>query len=228
MLAILVATVATTELNKSVNLIELTLSDSLDFKFHADSLVVSGIGVLVVLIIFFRLIGLPKRFWKSYEINEAELGLGDQKIKLKPNLTDQQIAYKIWVELSTRKIGLPIDMSNDLISEIYDSWFNFFTITRELIKDVPVQKFRRKDTEQIIRLSIEVLNLGIRPHLTLWQARFRRWYENQLKLEVNVNIHPQDIQRMFPQYNELERDLLEVNKKLINYRQKMYEIITGS
>lgn len=210
------------------NLIELTLDDTLNFQFHADSLVVGGIGVILAAIFLSRLIGVPRRFWKTFEINEAEFGLGDQKIKLSPNVTDQQIAYKIWVELSTRKIGIPIDTANDVISEIYDSWFNFFSVTRELIKDVPVQKFRRKDTEQIVRLSIEVLNQGIRPHLTQWQARFRRWYENQLKIEVNADVHPQDIQRKFPQFSDLERDLLEVNQHLINYRQKMYEIIKGT
>lgn len=162
------AAATTVPLPAPKNLIELTLDNSLNFQFHADSLIVSGIAVIVAAIFLSRIFGAPRLFWKTFEINEAEFGLGDQKIKLSPNVTDQQIAYKIWVELSTRKIGIPIDTANDVISEIYDSWFNFFSVTRELIKDVPVQKFRRKDTEQIVRLSIEVLNQGIRPHLTLW------------------------------------------------------------
>ncbi|HCF1798798.1 MULTISPECIES: hypothetical protein [Pseudomonas] len=212
---------------ESKKLIELALDSSLNFQLHADSLIVVGLGLTIAAILIVRLIGTPRHFWRSFEINEAEFGLGDQKIKLSPNVTDQQIAYKIWVELSTRKIGIPIETNDDVISEIYDSWFNFFSVTRELIKDVPVQKFRRKDTEQIIRLSIEVLNNGIRPHLTQWQARFRRWYENQLKQDCNTDVHPQDIQKRFPQFSDLERDLLEVNQRLINYRKKMYEIIKG-
>lgn len=213
---------------KSENLVALTLDDSLNFQFHANSIVVGGLTIFFAALIISRLFGFPRRFWRTFEINEAEFGFGDQKIKLSPNVTDQQIAYKIWVELSTRKIGIPIDTANDVISEIYDSWFNFFSVTRELIKDVPVQKFRRKDTEQIVRLSIEVLNQGIRPHLTQWQARFRRWYENQLKQDANADFHPQDIQKKYPQFAELERDLLDVNQRLINYRQKMYEIIKGA
>lgn len=213
---------------KPVNLVELTIDDSFNFQLHVDSLIVGGLGLLIAAFLVSRLIGSPRRFWKTFEINEAEFGLGDQKIKLSPNITDQQIAYKIWVELSTRKIGIPIDTANDVVSEIYDSWFNFFSITRELIKDVPVQKFRRKDTEQIVRLSIEVLNQGIRPHLTQWQARFRRWYENQLKQDANADAHPQDIQKKFPQFAELERNLLDVNQRLINYRQKMHEIVKGT
>lgn len=211
-----------------MNLVELTLDHQLNLHFFMNTWVTSGLSLLLILVLLSRLFRLPLRFWKTFEINEAEFGLGHQKIKLTPNLVDQQIAYKIWVELSTRKIGIPIDTANDVIIEVYDSWFNFFSVTRELIKDVPVQKFRRKDTEQIVRLSIEVLNQGIRPHLTLWQARFRRWYENQLKQAGNVDVHPQDIQKTFPQFAELEKDLLEVNQRLINYREKMYEIIASS
>ena len=165
--------------------------------------------------------------WRSFEIDEAQFGLGEQKLTLRPNQTDRQIAYKIWVELSTRKIGLPIDLDDDVVAEVYDSWYNFFSVTRELIKDVPVSKFRRKDTEKIIKLSIEVLNTGIRPHLTKWQARFRRWYESALRLEEHSDVPPQDIQKNFPQYDELQADLERVNQHLIRYREKMYELVTN-
>jgi len=61
------------------NLIELTLDDSLNFQLHVDSIVVGGLGVLIAVILFSRLFGVPRRFWKTFEINEAEFGLGDQK-----------------------------------------------------------------------------------------------------------------------------------------------------
>ncbi len=163
----------------------------------------------------------------DYEIDEAELGIGEQKIKLRPNIVDKQIAYKVWVELSTRKIGLPIDLDNDVISEVYDSWFSFFSVTRELIKDVPVSKFQRKETEMIIRLSIDVLNQGLRPHLTHWQARYRRWYERELSVSDNHDIEPQALQKKYPRYEELSADLLAVNKRLIGYRNRMYCIISN-
>lgn len=205
--------------------IELTIDRSFDFFFYADSIAILGIAVLLVVIIGLKVLWHPRKFWRSFEINEAEFGLGDQKIRFTPNVTDQQIAYKIWVELSTRKIGIPIDTEDDVISEIYDSWFNFFSVTRELVKDVPVQKFRRRDTEKIVRLSIDVLNDGIRPHLTKWQAKFRRWYEIQLADAENTQLSPQEIQGKYPQFEHLQRDLLAVNTRLINYRKKMYEII---
>ena len=202
-----------------------------DFSFFAyfDSIIfwffVAGLAVLVLL----RVAGGYFNFglWRSFEIDEAQFGLGEQKFTLRPNETDRQIAYKIWVELSTRKIGLPIDLNDDVIAEIYDSWYNFFAVTRELIKDVPVSKFRRKDTEKIIKLSIEVLNTGIRPHLTRWQARFRRWYERALDQDEYSESSPQDIQKNFPQYDVLCTDLEKVNQHLIRYREKMHQLVTN-
>ncbi len=208
-------------------LVTFVLGEDLGAFVSIDAVVVwVGLG-LVGLVLAVRLFGFWRGGWRRFEIDETQFGLGDQRITLRPNVTDRQIAYKIWVELSTRKIGLPIDLNDDVISEVYDSWYNFFSVTRELIKDVPVSRFRRKDTEKIIRLSIEVLNTGIRPHLTKWQARFRRWYERALEHEDRVDAAPQDVQKEFPDYEALKEDLEQVNQRLIRYREKMYELVTN-
>lgn len=167
--------------------------------------------------------------FRSFEIDQAEIGVGSNKFRFKPNLTDRQIAYAIWVELSTRKIGLPIDFEHDVITEIYDSWFSFFSVTRELVKGIPVNQVKRDSTQAIIKLSIEVLNEGLRPHLTRWQARFRHWYEREVNKhdegEAGRVIDPQQIQANFPQYAELKEDMQRVNQALIRYRRKMRELV---
>jgi len=167
--------------------------------------------------------------FKNFEIDQAEIGVGNSKFRFKPNLTDKQIAYAIWVELSTRKIGLPIDFDHDVITEIYDSWYNFFSVTRDLVKGVPVSQVKRNGTQAIIKLSIEVLNEGLRPHLTHWQARFRWWYERELAKydegKGGTVLDPQEIQAKFPRYGELKADMLRVNTALIRYRQKMHELV---
>lgn len=163
----------------------------------------------------------------SFELDEAEFGIGSQKLKLKANLTDQQVAYAIWVELSTRKIGLPIDLDHDVVSEIYDSWYTFFQVTRELIKTIPVSKVQGQSTQIIINLSVNVLNRGIRPHLTNWQARFRRWYDAKIAKQEDDGsiIDPQDIQKNYPKWEELFDDMVSVNKRLIAYRRKMEQLV---
>jgi len=162
---------------------------------------------------------------KSYEIDEAAIGVGSNRVTIKPNIEDMQIAYRLWVELSTRKIGLGIDLDNDVIKEIYDSWYEFFRVTRELIKSIPVSKIRRdKSTKELVRIAIEVLNEGVRPHLTKWQARFRRWYNSEINKDKNCELSPQDCQKKFPEYSKLTKDLIEINKRLIEYRNILYKL----
>lgn len=210
--------------SKTNYLIKFVVNQDLKTSLDINGYVLAAILIAVVVVIVVRVVSSLRM--RRFEIDETEFGLGNQKIKLRPNIIDMQIAYKIWVELSTRKIGLPIDFDHDVISEVYDSWYGFFAVTRDLIKEVPVTRFRRSDTEKIIRLSIEVLNSGIRPHLTKWQARFRRWYEHEMMKEENLCKAPQEIQAIFPEYKELAADLKIVNKRLIQYRQKMHELIT--
>ena len=205
----------------------LVVGESFDVVFSVD-----GLLLLLLVIALAIFLGIKLAFgsfgWRRFDIDEADFGLGSQRIRLRPNDTDREIAYKVWVELSTRKIGLPIELTDDVIVEIYNSWYNFFSVTRELIKSVPISKVRRKDTQQIIDLSIEVLNTGIRPHLTKWQAKFRRWYENSLDDAANRASTPQAIQRKFPDYASLSEDLMRVNQQLIRYRDKMYEIVSST
>ena len=162
----------------------------------------------------------------SFELDRAEIGFGNTKVSFSPNRTDRQIAYQIWVELSTRKIGLEIDPENDVISEVYDSWYKFFGITRDLIKEVPAHKLKCKSTREIVKVSVHVLNDGLRSHLTRWQARYRCWYEEKESDPTDPR-EPQIKQKEFPDYEELVADLLEINAKLIQYRTVMFRLVTG-
>jgi hypothetical protein len=199
------------------------------------SLSVSVTLLLLLIVAAIFLAGYVLKIWsgglsfKKFEIDQAEIGVGKSKLRFRPNLTDKQVAYAIWVELSTRKIGLAIDFEHDVIAEIYDSWFQFFSVTRELIKEIPVNRVKRDSTQAIIKLSIEVLNEGLRPHLTKWQARFRRWYDRQLAKydegEAGEILYPQEIQAQFPQYAELKSDMERVNSALMRYRAKMRELV---
>lgn len=204
-----------------------TISLEHDFTFSLKLSLTLIIIVVLAVVVINRL----KRLFVGYtgskfEIDTAELGLGSSKISFKPNREDQQIAYKIWVELSTRKIGLPIDLENDVVAEVYDSWHNFFSITRELIKDIPVGKVKNVSTRKIITLSISVLNEGLRPHLTKWQARFRKWYDHQLQ-KSGEDVDPQGLQAKYPNFDDLKSDLEKVNRHLILYREKMRELVLG-
>jgi hypothetical protein len=204
-----------------IKLLSVGINSDWSISLEVSVWVTAGLLVIVAGCIACRLF-CGRSGWKNFEINEAEIGIGSGKMTLKPNLTDRQVAYSLWVELSTRKIGLPIDFEHDVIVEIYNSWHDFFSITRDLVKSIPVNKVRQDSTGKIIKLSIEVLNQGLRPHLTKWQARFRHWYEKELNnASGDIVIDPQSIQQKFPKWDELKKDMGQVNERLMHYREKM-------
>ena len=182
----------------------------------------TALCILAIIIIVFILWSKRTR---TLELTGTSFGVFGQKTKWRVNNDDRQIAYKIWVELSTRKIGIKVDPENDVISEVYNSWYKFFEVTRDLIKEIPISKIKKEETQEIIRLSVHILNEQIRPHLTKWQARFRKWYDKQLEDDALKDLSPQEIQRKFPQYQALFDDLLKVNESIVGYQKLMEEII---
>jgi hypothetical protein len=200
---------------------------------HGIVVMASWIAIGAVALVAALLLWMLRRSFGStsfaeMEVSEAELGVGQQKLKIRPSHQDVQIAHKLWVEVSTRKIGLPIDLEHDVVAEVYDSWYAFFGVTRELIKDIPAVKIRRsQSTRQLVNIAVAVLNEGIRPHLTTWQARFGRWYERALQGSDGAELAPQELQKQFPKYEELLADLLAVNQRLMNYRRMLHDVARG-
>lgn len=193
-----------------------------------------GIVVMAsVLILIYKICRKNSFIGSQIDIDEIELGIGNQTVRIKPNYQTKQVAYKLWVELNTRKLGLPIDENNDVILEIYDSWYSFFGIVRELIKDIPSQKVTNKDTKELIILSSKILNKAVRPHLTKWQARYREWYNRQIELirKQDLSPSPQELQKRFQCleqeqcYSALISDMKNVNQKLINYKKILEQIV---
>ena len=185
------------------------------------------LGVFAIAaIVTFTLRTVAGIFRQQFEINEIELGIGGGRVKITPNHEDLQIAYKLWVELKTRKLGLTFDEQHDVIIEVYDSWHEFFKITRELIKAVPVAKIRgQKSTQILVGVSIDVLNKAIRPHLTKWQARFRHWYELELSKPANTDVPPQELQKRYPEYLTLVSELKAANARLVTYAATLTKLL---
>lgn len=185
-------------------------------RFNWLALIIATIVIVVVGIVVKKLA--TRLAYHSIVFDEVSLGIGNSNIKLKYNKKDQEIAYKLWVELNTRKIGLPYDENYDVIVEVYNSWYDFFKIARELLKDVPPN--RLPYSTKLITVTTDVLNEGLRPHLTKWQAKYRKWYNENSKDSRS----PQEIQRDFPEYDELLSDLLITNKHMIEYKKLMFQI----
>lgn len=156
------------------------------------------------------------------ELNITLGGIGG--INIKPNHEVSQIAHKAWTELVTRKAGLPFDLNNDVIVEVYNSWYVLFGEIRNLVKQIPTKQIKDENTQKLVGLLIDSLNRGLRPHLTMWQAKFRRWYVNETEGK-NFDKTPQEIQKMYPQYQELVQDLVTINQQLVAYTNEIKKLI---
>jgi hypothetical protein len=204
------------------------------FRLYLDAnynvVLVVNWAMLAFVVVFALIAGLVLRVWhwrfaSALVIDEAEIGIGNQKIKVRPSHEDRQIAYKLWVEMATRKIGMPVDAEHDVIVDVYSSWYEFFRVARELLKTVPVEKLRRsEDTRKLVNMAVEVLNDQLRPHLTRWQATYRRWYESECRKSDCVDLGPQKIQKRFPERDVLLADLLATNARLMKYRDVLHDL----
>ena len=143
---------------------------------------------------------------KTFKVEIPGIG----SFALEKSQRTKELAYQIWVELGTRKIGLKFDEDNDVIDEVYNSWYDAFKTIRGILEAVPANEL--KQSEKFISLSVQVLNDGLRPHLTEWQAKFRKWYEEEK--ENSKGKSPQEIQRNYPEYDALVKSLKNTNEMM--------------
>jgi len=199
------------------------------FKLYLDEnynlIVQISIWLIILLILIILVYFLVIKKVYRYNLVKLDIKLGNVgSAEFRPNKTDLQIAHKIWTELITRKAAIPIDKENDIIEEIYDSWYALFQKVREFISEIPAELIRKnKSTKEIVRIATQTLNEGLRPHLTMWQARFRTWSSS--KKDKMMDMTPQEFQKEYPQYKDLIDDLLKVNAQLMQYAQELKKII---
>lgn len=178
----------------------------------------------VALIILFLAVAAAVRYGTVFRhshptLSEIELNLpgGKAKFSIERNYQNLEIAHRILIELITRKAAIPIEEGKDVIAEVYDSWYALFCTTRDEIKKIGGVSLKDPTSESLIEMATDVLNKGLRPHLTEYQARFRRWYDEALTEEANGPLSPQEIQLKFPGYDDLISSMRGVNHLLIEY-----------
>lgn len=179
-----------------------------------------GIAVGVVLVLIVLAIIRKRRFrQKSMTIN-IPFGLGS--IVYESSAEDRILAWKMYVQLSTRKAALLFDDTHDVIAEVYASLYELFAVTRELLSVTPLADVERP--KGVANLILRTLNDGLRPHLTRWNSSYRRWWEQQLADNENVKRTPQEIQRGYPLFKELVHDLKRTNIELTRFSDELLAI----
>jgi len=145
--------------------------------------------------------------------------------RIQRNYENVEVAYNIYTELITRKAALPIDPDKDVIKEIYDSWYALFKITREELKSLSGKSLLASDSKELVKMVTEILNAGLRPHMTTYQAKFRKWYDEELENSENIGKSPQEIQKNYHEYDDLIESMQEVNNLLCDYSKQLYKFV---
>ena len=159
----------------------------------------------------------------KYKLGNAEI-----EYDIRRSYQNIEIAHKIYIELITRKAAIEIDKDKDVIVEVYNSWYSLFQITREELKQLSGNLLLENDSsESLIELLSDVLNKGLRPHLTEYQAKFRKWYQEKLSEDVSSGKSPQQIQEGYDDYDNLIDSMKDVNRLLIDYSKELKKIIKG-
>jgi Flp pilus assembly pilin Flp len=182
-------------------------------------IILSIVLIVIILLMNSSLLGKKiKKIFSSPKDIEGEISLGGiGKVKIKANHEVRQIAYKAWIEFTTRKAALQFEPGNDVIIEVYNSWNSLFGIIRDLTKQIPATQLDDENTKKLRDTLINGLNKGMRPHLTAWQAKFRRWYTFEIGKEENQDKTPQQIQECYEQYDVLVTDMKKINNELMEY-----------
>lgn len=212
----------------------------IDFKFNNDSWTFSltlNVWILISSIILYYLIRyLIKRFIKSNKVHNEIVPVKlkytfagtEVEYSINRNFQNIEIAHRMYVELVTRKAAIPID-ENDVIVEVYNSWYTLFQTTREELKKLSGEMLLDNQvSKDLIKLLSDILNIGLRPHLTVHQAKFRKWYNSAITQEDNKNKTPQKIQSEYYDFNNLFESMKSVNLLLIEHSKRLYEIINGN
>ena len=169
-----------------------------------------GIVLAILLAALFTFGMVARRHAGAWQLTQADFTFaGCASVTLCPTDDVARLAHQAWVEITTRKAALPFDDEHDVVIEVYNSWYELFRTLRELAKNVPTRRGLRKDSDEarLVEILTGALNIGLRPHLTQWQARFRRWFEEEQKKPECSSLPPQEIQRRFPQYEAMIADL---------------------
>ena len=197
-----------------------------------DGQVVATVGPIVWILTLLVLAGWlvwqrPWRFLpRRWRVVEARVALLGTTWRIERNRQTAELAHEAYVELVTRKAALEFEEDDDVLTEIYDSWYALFGEIRRLTRQIDADDIAgNPDLRRLHDLLIAVLNQGLRPHLTQWHARFRRWYAAET--EARRDASPQEIQRAFPGYEELVVSLRVANQLLIKLAAELKKLSHG-
>ncbi len=184
------------------------------------------LGIPVVVLVWTLWHARWRRWFKRWKPVRFRLALIGVECEITPNDETAQVAHQAYVELVTRKAALPFDEQHDAVSEVYDSWYALFGELRKLARTISAREVRDETALcSLLDLLTDVLNKGLRPHLTRWQGPYRAWL--RAKRAEEPALSESILQREFPEYEALVTSLKATNAMLEELTRKLGQLAHG-
>lgn len=161
--------------------------------------------ILNIIIIFFSKIMLKFKI-KFPLLFEAEYNLEVDK-------NDIKVAWNVFCEMQTRVGIVSFKEEEDIIHICFESWYNLFKVVRNNLKDlnIPLKKGKTNETtKNLDEILFKLLNDHIRPFLRKWHYEYHSYWETNYTTDKN----PIEVQKKYPNYQELIKDIKLLEKKL--------------
>lgn len=138
---------------------------------------------------------------------------GDAVYSVQPYTDERKLAWKIFVEITTRISIQPLAANEGILDESLSSLYYLFSCVRNLIAEAPpeVDIFSKRNTPCVQVAAVEMLNLHLRPFLSKWHKEYEMF-----KKSNEFNQHGEDA---WPQCENFRRDLeiLRLNLKSFSH-----------
>lgn len=116
------------------------------------------------------------------------------------------VAWQLFIESTTRISVQPLDADAGLLRETMNSLYSLFTTTRKvLMASEPSRRATHGPTVE--HLAISMLNHEIRPFLSRWHPRLRRWEAE----------HPGTPEQDWPEASQCREALAQMQRQLAAY-----------
>jgi hypothetical protein len=199
-----------------------------NLDFDSITVIINWMALVIGTILVFLIQWIARKKYNPFQNWNQEsisISVGSTSVTLKPDHTTVRLAHSAWAELATRKAAIPFDEENDVIHEVYNSWYELFGQLRRILRNVQGEQVRKSEnTRQLVKVLVVLLNKPLRTHLTKHQARYRRWWDENSKENPKS---PQEIQRDYPEYSALIANMEEVQETLIDLTAKLKRIAHG-
>lgn len=155
----------------------------------------------------FRAAARRMRMVKKVQVS-LPFGLGSAE--LEPDYAEQQVAWILYVELSTRVSLHPLDPEHGLLRESLSSLHSIFTTTRTVLREAGPHVAGHP--QSVGAVALRVLNQGLRPFLSKWHPLLSEWEGTKMDGESAI-----EHERRWQRTREMRTELSTLSTNLQVY-----------